>query len=684
MIKKILPFILLFSVAHAGFPPTTSKVSGDSNNVTTFNYQFPNFAGTHTGTTVSLGILGIAGGGTGAATTSQNFAFIGPTSGSGAPSFRLLTSGDIPSLSSVYCALAGCTMSGQINMGSNKIVSMLDPTSAQDAATKNYVDTQLLQLNPAAAVYAASTANIPGTYTNAVGGVCIGDTFTITATGALSIDGVSPPITSRILLKNQSSGFQNGVWTVTVAGTTGVSPILTRALDFDTSPDLNAGSIVPVINGTVNAGSSWYQTAAITTCSSDSQTWTQFQAASGAYLLKVSNLSDVASKSTSFNNLSPMTTTGDLTYENSSPSGTRLAIGSTNNALIVSGGLPAWGQIALGSAAAVSGQLTVANGGTGLAAITAHNLIIGNGTSAATLLAPGTTGFALTSAGASADPAWTAVLTNPMTTAGDMIYGGASGVPTRIVVGTSGQVPISAGATVAFGTLPGNATALKAPSVQKFTSSSGTYTTPTSPGPLYIRVRMVGGGGGGGGSGNINGTPGAAGGAGGNTTFGTTLLVANGGTGATAYVSNTGPGQNGTGGTGSLGSGPIGTAISGGSGGGASGASASGTVSGGVGGSSYLGGAGAGISASSSNATQAGGAAIANSGSGGGGAAAGISQFTGAGGGAGGYVDAVISAPSATYAYAVGASGTAGVNGTSGSSGGAGGSGYIEVTEYYQ
>lgn len=58
--------LLLFSLnAFAGFPPTTSKVVGDTNNVTTFNYQFPNFAGTHTGTTVSLGILNATGGGTG-------------------------------------------------------------------------------------------------------------------------------------------------------------------------------------------------------------------------------------------------------------------------------------------------------------------------------------------------------------------------------------------------------------------------------------------------------------------------------------------------------------------------------------------------------------------------------------------------------------------------------------------
>lgn len=66
-------------------------------------------------TTKVTGILPIANGGTGSATTSQNFAFIGPTSGSGAPSFRGLVSGDIPDLSGTYLPLAG----GSLNLTAN-------------------------------------------------------------------------------------------------------------------------------------------------------------------------------------------------------------------------------------------------------------------------------------------------------------------------------------------------------------------------------------------------------------------------------------------------------------------------------------------------------------------------------------------------------------------------------------
>lgn len=213
-----------------------------------------------------------------------------------------------------------------------------------------------------------------------------------------------------------------------------------------------------------------------------------------------------------------------------------------------------------------------------------------------------------------------------------------------------------------------------APTVQKFTSGSGTYTTPTNPSPLYINVMMVGGGGGGGGSGTAAGTPS---GNGGNTTFGTTLLVANGGVGGT--FDSTG----GVGGTASLGSGPIGTALQGGYGGGAGAGILANTAvpPGGDGGVSALGGAGAG-----GGLSQAGSAAVTNSGSGGGGGGtANINnQGAGAGGGAGGYVNAIIVSPSATYSYAVGIAGTAGGAGASGFAGAAGGSGYIVVTEYYQ
>src|SRR5271165_3636026 len=152
----------------------------------------------------------------------------------------------------------------------------------------------------------------------------------------------------------------------------------------------------------------------------------------------------------------------------------------------------------------ITSPLPVTNGGTGAASLTLNNVILGNGTSPVQFVAPGTSGNVLTSDGTT----WT------------------SATP----------------ATVTF----------KAPTIQSFTSGSGTYTTPTSPSPLYIRVKLVGGGGGGAGSGISGGT----GGTGVTTTFGTSLLSGTGGVGA-AWAAALG----GVGGTGSLGSGPTGLTI---------------------------------------------------------------------------------------------------------------------------
>jgi len=203
-----------------------------------------------------------------------------------------------------------------------------------------------------------------------------------------------------------------------------------------------------------------------------------------------------------------------------------------------------------------------------------------------------------------------------------------------------------------------------ATTVQVFTSSSGTYTTPANCKSLYIKMC---GGGGGGGSNNNSG----AGGAGGNTTFGTSLLTANGGAGGGYLVSS--------GGSFTLNSPAVGKGLTGGGG---SGGMYPGTLTnaqypGGQGGVNPFGG-----SASANAQSAASGAGVTNTGAGGAGAVTTVTnQYAGAGGGAGGYIEAIINSPSATYSYAVGAAGTAGTGGAY--AGGAGGSGLIIVVEYY-
>lgn len=210
------------------------------------------------------------------------------------------------------------------------------------------------------------------------------------------------------------------------------------------------------------------------------------------------------------------------------------------------------------------------------------------------------------------------------------------------------------------------------PTVQRFTSGSGTYTTPAN--VKYIRVKMAGGGGGGQGSGTASlGT----GGAGGATTFGSSLLTANGGGGGGA-----GGFSGGAGGTATVSAPAITIAAVSGESGQDIQTHQTGIDSfSGSGGSTPFGGAGSGRVSGS-----AGRSATSNTGSGAGGggiAIATVGGNVGAGGGAGGYIEAIINSPSATYAYSVGTGGTAGTAGTSGFAGGTGGSGVIIVEEYY-
>lgn len=221
----------------------------------------------------------------------------------------------------------------------------------------------------------------------------------------------------------------------------------------------------------------------------------------------------------------------------------------------------------------------------------------------------------------------------------------------------------------------------KTPIIKKYTSVTpaatyGVYSTPISPAPLYIRIRMVGGGGGGGGGGaqaSVHpGTPGGVTSFGSNAT-GDNLLIAGGGGGgiagnagggvATIYAPATGTAINGSAGTGFMANN-----------------TAAVWVTGGTGGASAFGGSGGG------RANSLGTDAAVNSGSGGGGGGATTAQsnYGLSGGGSGAFIDAILESPSGDYKYVVGSGGAGGASTTNGYPGGAGGSGYIEITEYYQ
>lgn len=102
-------------------------------------------------------------------------------------------------------------------------------------------------------VRAATTAALPAvTYANGTAGV--GATLTADANGALAAqDGVTLVVSDRLLVKDQASGLQNGIYVVTQVGDGSNPFILTRATDSDTATEMDAGACVAIEEGTVNA-----------------------------------------------------------------------------------------------------------------------------------------------------------------------------------------------------------------------------------------------------------------------------------------------------------------------------------------------------------------------------------------------------------------------------------------------
>lgn len=288
----------------------------------------------------------------------------------------------------------------------HRLTSIVNPTGPQDAATKSYVDaatsaaiTSINTLTPTAQFLVTGTAgtdfgivssvathtfNLPvasasntGKLSNsdwstfnskqAAGNYITALTGDVTATGPGSVAATLATVNGNVGSFGSSTSIPNftvnakGLITAagsnvviapagTLTGTTLASNVVTSSLT-----SLGIQSVA------LNMGSHQINAVTNPTSAQDAATKNYVDTAGATYLVKTNNLSDVSSPSTSFANISPLTTAGDIIYENNTPAPARLPIGTAGQVLTVVSGLPAW-QPAGGGGGSGGSELMLSTG----------------------------------------------------------------------------------------------------------------------------------------------------------------------------------------------------------------------------------------------------------------------------------------------------------------------------------
>ena len=167
---------------------------------------------------------------------------------------------------------------------------------SQSLANKAYVDQVAQGLDTKPSCRAGTTADLSATYNNGSSGV--GATLTASSNGAIVVDGVSLSVGDRLLVKNQTTASENGIYSVTTQGDGSTAFVLTRATPEDQPSELSGGAFVFVEEGTANADNGYVFThTGAPTFGTTSLDVAQFSGAgqidSGAALSKTGNRLDV-------------------------------------------------------------------------------------------------------------------------------------------------------------------------------------------------------------------------------------------------------------------------------------------------------------------------------------------------------------------------------------------------------
>ena len=284
--------------------------------------------------------------------------------------------------------------SGTVDVNTSRITGVTDPTGAQDAATKAYVDATKTGLDIKGSVRVATAAVLPNspTYAHQTGIITAGSNVSINTAG---IDGVTDLASAeRVLVKNQSETRQNGIYTVSAVGSGTAAWTLTRATDADAPAELTGGTFTFVEEGSANSENGYVfthnGTPTLTNATLGNNTALTVAQFSGAGQITAGT---------------GLTKSGNTI--NAIGTADRISVGADainiDTGYVGQSSLTTLGTITTGTWQ--STDVDVAYGGTGVSTFTSNGILYGNGTGAVQVTAAGTDTYLLYSN--SGTPAWT-------------------------------------------------------------------------------------------------------------------------------------------------------------------------------------------------------------------------------------------------------------------------------------
>ena len=349
-----------------------------------------------------------------------------------------------------------------------------DPVSALQLATKQYVDTiAVTSVHYHSPVYVESpdtAGNLTATY-NQPGGAGVGVGATLTNAGtqaALTIDGVLMTVGKRVLIYNQTSAFQNGIYTVTTVGTVSTNWVLTRATDADTyspisSTGLGGGDAFFVQAGATGAGETYVcSNTGVITFGTTNITFVQvssapvYSAGTGLTLTGTTfSITNTAVTAAAYGSASAVPTftvnaQGQLTLAANVSiviNGNQITSGTVGSAYLTGSytGITGVGTLTAGTWNAT--EIAAIYGGTGQTTYAVGDLLYASSTTALSKLADVATGNALISGGISTAPSWGKIgLTTHVSGTLPIANGGTNATTTP----TSGAVAYGTGTAYGF------------------------------------------------------------------------------------------------------------------------------------------------------------------------------------------------------------------------------------------